>query len=172
MRAGRCSIIINNHAFKPSGVKGDTECLGPYQPSPLCPVRTVPYGIYLTNGRCDAMRWVLCLSDGQIVDALQASGLEGSVIFTTAQLTVPGRPHVQALLPSATCPPSWQQAIEYGVHTIALDPYGTTANDVMYMAEGLPLDFDDSTPDKGAIECQHAHSGSRVQCYNPNGCID
>jgi hypothetical protein len=41
----------------------------------------------------------------------------------------------------------YQQAIEYGVHTIALDPYGTTANDVMYMAEGLPLDFDDSTPD-------------------------
>ena len=45
----------------------------------------------------------------------------------------------------------YQQAIGYGVHTIALDPYGTTANDVMYMAEGLPLDFDDSTPDKGAI---------------------
>jgi hypothetical protein len=111
VRAGRCSIIINNHAFKPSGVKGDTECLGQYQPSPLCPVRTVPYGIYLTNGRCDAMRWVLCLSDGQIVDALQASGLEGSVIFTTAQLTVPGRPHVQALLPSATCSPSWQGGV-------------------------------------------------------------
>jgi hypothetical protein len=49
----------------------------------------------------------------------------------------------------------YQQAIDYGVHTIALDPYGTTANNVMYMAEGLPLDFDDSTPDKGAIHGAH-----------------
>ena len=48
-----------------------------------------------------------------------------------------------------------RQAVDYGVHTVAHDPYGTLTHEVMYIAGNLPLDFDDTTPDEGAIHGAH-----------------
>ena len=50
-----------------------------------------------------------------------------------------------------------RQAVDYGVHTVAHDPYGTLTHEVRYMASDLPLDFGDTTPEKDAIHGAHGH---------------
>ncbi|MBT3709902.1 MAG: DDE-type integrase/transposase/recombinase, partial [Gammaproteobacteria bacterium] len=46
---------------------------------------------------------------------------------------------------------AYKRAVDYEVHTVAHDPYGTLTHEVRYMASDLPLDFGDTTPEKDAI---------------------
>ena len=52
---------------------------------------------------------------------------------------------------------AYKRAVDYEVHTVAHDPYGTLTHEVRYMASDLPLDFGDTTPEKDAIHGAHGH---------------
>ena len=52
---------------------------------------------------------------------------------------------------------AYKRAVDYEVHTVAHDPYGTLTHEVRYIADNLPLDFDDTTPEKDAIHGAHGH---------------